>query len=167
MKAPQSLQMSPQKEMSFSLAIVFTSFLCRWGQTFKSFILIENFFKGKNFYLDDSISEYVIFMMGAGCCPEAPVAGGTRLVLRRGEPPGQVPRSAGAKGSFLHPIESHKKRCFLILIFYLGSNNKTFKSLTPSYAANPTTVSEQLRAARAGGAGFILIHRTFMNEILH
>jgi len=50
--------------------------------------------------------------MGAGGCPEAPVAGGTSLVLRRGEPTGLVPWGAGAKGSFLHQIESHKKRCF-------------------------------------------------------
>ncbi len=89
-------------------------------------------------------------MMGAGGCPEAPVAGGTcclggdsespsnarRLAASpsrpsacdqeeispwtpfedsgppRGEPTGLVPRGAGAKGSFLHPIESHVQRCF-------------------------------------------------------
>ena len=43
-------------------------------------------------------------MMGAGGCPEVPVAGGIRRVFRRVEPTGLVPRGAGAKGSFLHQV---------------------------------------------------------------
>jgi len=96
------------------------------------------------FEKSESISDYVVFMLGAGGGPQAPVAEGgpaalegtlsplptledslppllglrpaTRRkyppgppseirVLRRGEPTGLVPRGAGAKGSFLHPIE--------------------------------------------------------------
>jgi len=65
---------------------------------------------------DDNIYEFVIFMMGAGGCPEAPVAEGDPSGPPRGEPPGLVPRGAGAKGSFLHQIESHKKRCFHVCL---------------------------------------------------
>ncbi len=49
-------------------------------------------------------------MMGAGCRLEAPAAGGTRRLLRWGEPTGLVPRGAGAEDGFLRRMESHKKR---------------------------------------------------------
>jgi len=43
---------------------------------------------------------------GAGSCPEAPVAeGGTRQVLRRGEPTGLVPPGCGGKGQPPAPIK--------------------------------------------------------------
>ena len=49
--------------------------------------------------------------MGAGSCPEGPVWSSDRR-----EPPGLVPGGAGAKGSFLLPIKSHKKICFRELL---------------------------------------------------
>jgi hypothetical protein len=42
--------------------------------------------------------------------PLAPVAEGGPSAYPTGEPTGLVPRGSGAKGSILHPIESHKRR---------------------------------------------------------